>query len=97
MPKETELRIGGKSYRLAVDDGQEQRLRQVAAYFDGFVTRLAQTGTMDRDRLLVLASLMMADEALTARQAAESELQTLHAFQASLADRIERMADSLGA
>lgn len=55
--------INGRSYDLTCDDGEEDHLRQLAAYVDGRVTELVTTtGQIGDLRLLVLASLMVADE-----------------------------------
>ncbi|MEZ5648499.1 MAG: cell division protein ZapA [Alphaproteobacteria bacterium] len=55
--------INGKSYRVACDDGQESHLLALAALVDSRVTELVSSiGQIDHTRLLVMASLLIADE-----------------------------------
>jgi cell division protein ZapA len=62
--------IGGRGYQIACDPGQEQRIRDLAAYIDGkvagFAAQFAQAG---ETRLLVLAALVIADELSDANEA----------------------------
>lgn len=57
------IMINGRDYQVACDDGQEQHVKMLANSIDdrvrGLATRMGQTGD---NMLLVLASLMMADE-----------------------------------
>jgi cell division protein ZapA len=55
--------INGRSYPVACDDGQEDRIRKLADYVSGKVSDFAKTaGQVGEARLLVLASLVLADE-----------------------------------
>ena len=95
MASEIEVKIGNKPYRLAVDDGQENRVRSVAGTFDTFVKKMQSAGgsSMERDRVLVLAGIMMADEFQSWREDAEIEERTTEAFHNNLADRLEKLLD----
>lgn len=55
--------INGREYQVACDDGQEEHLRRLAQEVDERVRQLGYTmGQAGESLLLVLASLMMADE-----------------------------------
>ena len=55
--------INGKSYRIACDDGEEPYLLTLAELVDKRVTQLVSSiGQIDHTRLLVMASLVIADE-----------------------------------
>jgi cell division protein ZapA (FtsZ GTPase activity inhibitor) len=96
MAKQIEVRIGKAPYRLNVEQGQEDRLREVALMLDGYVSGLqdAFAGRVDRDQILVLASLQMADEFYSLKKEAESQTTTLEAFHNTLAERLEKLVTS---
>ena len=55
--------INGRIYQIACDDGQEANLTRLANYVDKRVGELvAAVGQVGDDRLLVMASLLVADE-----------------------------------
>ncbi|RCK50375.1 hypothetical protein TH25_12370 [Thalassospira profundimaris] len=57
------VRINGRSYDVACEDGQEERLGQLAAYVDERVGEIAHmVGQIGEQRLLVMTSLLIADE-----------------------------------
>ena len=57
------LSINGRSYEVACDDGQEERLQGLASYLDMRVGELTeQMGQVGELRLLVMAALLVADE-----------------------------------
>ncbi len=57
------VRINGRSYDVACEDGQEDRLGQLAAYVDERVAEIANmVGQIGEQRLLVMTSLLIADE-----------------------------------
>ena len=61
---EVSVIVNGRSYHMACEDGQETHLRQLAASLDTQVSELVKTvGQIGDARLLVIAALMMADEA----------------------------------
>ncbi len=62
MP-EVDLTINGRSYRVACEEGEEERLSRLGAYIDDRVEVLvAQIGQVGDARLLVMTGLMIADE-----------------------------------
>lgn len=58
---EVSLLINGKSYSLACDDGQEQRILDLGQFIDEKAKALGAGGMTDNHRLM-LTSLMIADE-----------------------------------
>ena len=55
--------VNGKSYQVACDDGQEERVRGLAKHLDEKVAAFAQKlGQMGEARLLLLAGIAVADE-----------------------------------
>ena len=97
---QVEITINGREYRIACEDGQEGHLTDLAAYIDGKITELVGgVGQIGDTRLMVMASLLVADELSdtrddleAARQAAGS--QAADRFDA-LASRIEALAETL--
>jgi len=60
---ELSLSINDRQYTVACDDGQEAHLRTLAAHIDEHVRDLAASiGQVGESRLLVMASLLVADE-----------------------------------
>jgi cell division protein ZapA len=57
------ITINGRIYEIACDDGQEDHLARLGTYIDSKVTELAgSVGQVGDARLLVMASLLLADE-----------------------------------
>jgi cell division protein ZapA len=62
MP-EISLNINERSYQVTCDDGQEEHLRKLASHLDERIEGLVgAVGQVGEGRLLVMASLMVADE-----------------------------------
>ncbi|MDD9912349.1 MAG: cell division protein ZapA [Alphaproteobacteria bacterium] len=92
MNQQISLLIGGKTYRLAVGDGQETRLKHVAQRVDQLIADLKNKAPdMDRDHMVVLAAIQLADDLLTTEQARETEQKNISAFNKSLAERLEKL------
>ena len=101
--------INGRKYAIACDDGQEAHLSRLAAYVDRRIGELvAAVGQVGDAHLLVMASLLVADELSDAYteietpgatdEGAETRRQTekqLTSGMESLADRIEGIAERL--
>jgi cell division protein ZapA len=59
--------VNGRPYDIACDDGQEEHVRGLAAYLDERVADLVgDIGQVGDARLLVMASLLVADELVEA-------------------------------
>ena len=70
------LSINERSYQVTCDEGQESHLRKLAGHLDERIQDLvAAVGQVGEGRLLVMASLMVADELFEAYK----ELHTLQA------------------
>jgi cell division protein ZapA (FtsZ GTPase activity inhibitor) len=97
MSKELDVQVGGRAYRVAVEEGQESRVKAIAKHFDDITARLRASGgsQIDRDRLLVLSGLMLADEYYTLRDKFETDTKALTAFQNSMAERLENLVTKL--
>lgn len=55
--------IAGKTYPLTCAEGDQDRLRKLAAYVDGKATELTgQLGHVSETRLLLMAAVLIADE-----------------------------------
>ena len=65
--------INGRSYQIACDDGQEAHLKRLGNYIDKRIAELvASVGQIGDARLLVMASLLIADEMSDAYSKLES-------------------------
>lgn len=75
--------INGRKYPIACDDGQEAHLSRLASYVDNRMQELvAAVGQVDHTRLLVMVSLLVADELSDAY----SELETAKSNGKTVAD-----------
>ena len=69
MP-EVHLTINGRSYPVACKEGEEARLKELALYIDRKTAEFVrQHGQIGEARLLVLATLVIADELAEAQAA----------------------------
>lgn len=60
---EVDVTIGGRSYRLACDDGQEAHLRKLSARLDAEARSFAGAAAqIPESRLLLMSALMVADQ-----------------------------------
>jgi cell division protein ZapA len=99
--------INGRKYQIACDNGQEAHLARLGTYIDKRVGELvAAVGQVGDARLLVMASLLIADELSDAyaeleklgvsnRAAARAAEEAFGARVETLAKRIEDIAASL--
>ncbi|MFZ2620144.1 MAG: cell division protein ZapA [Alphaproteobacteria bacterium] len=91
--KEVTLNIGGRPYRLTVPENQHARLQTAATRIDtAFETLRRSAPDMERDRVMVLAALQMADDMLQHQAEREQEQSTIAAFNATLAEKLEKLA-----
>ncbi len=109
---EVSVSINGNQFNIACDDGQEQRVVDLANFVDSRVKEIAGSGAGSNEKhLLVLTSIVMADELFDMRDAAaangnktplnglqitnEDEGQIVNAID-QMAERIEKIAGGLG-
>jgi len=99
MPQ-VEISIGGRSFEVACQAGEEQFLQSAAALLDSEASHLAdQMGRMPEARMLLMAGLMLADKtvgmdsklskAQTEVEALRKELKDLRSQPAPAPERIE--------
>ena len=85
-----DVNINGRQFRMACEDGQEDRLSQLAAGLDARIEDLRQRfGDVGEARLTIMAAMMTADELIEARagiRALEAELHAIRAASATAAD-----------
>jgi cell division protein ZapA len=63
------VRVNGRQYRMACDDGAEQRVLELASHVDAIVQDLkGGFQHVQDDRLFLMAALMMADQLNDVRQ-----------------------------
>ena len=96
------LNINGKDYGIACDDGQEQRVMDLAHYIDEKVKAMVQSGAAKTENhALVLASLVIADEHFDILESATSAHATsgmsIHVEQKRQAEEEARIAHSISA
>ena len=83
MP-ELDVMIGGRSFQVSCQPGEEHFLRSAAAMLDAEATPIvAQLGRLPETKLLLMAGLMLADKTA----AVEDELRSLRARVAELEAR----------
>lgn len=86
MP-EIGINVGGKEFRVACQEGEEEFLRTAAAMLDAEATPLVrQIGKMPDARMLLMAGLMLADKAAGTEE-------SMRGLQASLAERDAKIAE----
>tara|TARA_B100000459_G_scaffold146799_1_gene114015 strand:+ start:1048 stop:1404 length:357 start_codon:yes stop_codon:yes gene_type:complete len=57
------IQINGRSYQIACEDDQEDHLRRLAEFLESRLQDVvSMVGQVGQDRLLVMASLLIADE-----------------------------------
>lgn len=102
---EVNITIANKQYSIACDEGQEQRVVDLAAYVDSRVKEIAAMGAGSNDsHLLVLNSIMMADELMDAQsgnannnQAELNSLSITQEDEAAITNAIDQMAERINA
>lgn len=92
-----DVTLNGRIYPIACEDGQEPRVLEIAAYLDGLIgeVRKAVRNVTDM-HLLVMASLMVADELFDARDRIAS-LTPPPGEADAVADAVERLAGKVEA
>jgi cell division protein ZapA len=86
--------VNGRQYDVGCDDGQEDQLRQLADYVNTRMSEMVEAvGQIGEARLLLMASLLLADELSEAR----AELELKRAAPVEGADAADRAQDELGA
>ena len=101
---EIAITIGGRRYPISCDDGQEEHAARLAAYVDKRARELSNAvGRVSEAKLLVMTSLVIADELTDARdeldrlqsQAKIAEWKARSDAEAALAERYAPLIDAL--
>ena len=88
--------INGRSYRIACEDGQEEHLKHLSGYVSEKVKDLVgAVGQIGDTRLLVMASLLIADELSDTRAELIETRQELDGIQADAEDVLAGRLDNL--
>ncbi len=96
--------IAGRTYRMSCEDGEEQRIEQLARYVEGKIMSMRDGfGEIGEQRIVVMAALAIADEATDARGKAlametdvvalRAELDAARKANAALAARVAEALD----
>lgn len=95
MPQ-IDVSIHGRRYPVVCEPGQESRVAALAAKVDGIVRQIASSGGLANEaQLLVLASLVLADEA--SENAAESGSGEVSPALLSALDRVAARIETIAA
>lgn len=82
--------VNGRTYQVACDDGQESHLVDLARYIDSKVADLAKTmGQVGDARLILMASLLIADELSEAMDSVDSLKRTLEQSREEVSNEAE--------
>ena len=96
---QVDINLDGRTYQVACEDGQEERVSELAQLINGHMQRQRLSGDLHNAshiRLLVMTSLLLADEMVDLRHTVEaverdSERRATAALEQA-ADRIEAIA-----
>ena len=103
------ITINGRGFGISCEDGQEQRVLDLSQYVDSRLKDISKAGAATNEsHLLVLTSLLLADEIFDLRQDVGSMNENLQSAEANqneeaavahaiedLADRIDRIASRI--
>lgn len=93
MAHSVEVSIGHKTYRLAVEQGQEQRIKGLAARVDAIVNELRHAAPdMDRDSVLVLTAMQLVADLAATQDELDTQGTAVGRFHRILAERLETLA-----
>ncbi|GAA5079068.1 cell division protein ZapA [Maritalea mobilis] len=93
MP-EVEIEIGGRTFTVACQEGEEPYLRAAAKMLDTEATVvLGQIGRMPSDRMLLMAGLMLADKTAALEDELRETQAKVGAQEKALRSAEERLAD----
>lgn len=96
---QVEIKINGRDYRIACEDGQEAHLSNLAKYLDGKVNELVEeVGQIGDTSLMVMAGLLITDELSDTRdELEEARNETARETQSAIDTTEERVAAQVDA
>jgi len=98
---EVNINISGRNYGISCQDGQEQRVNDLGQYVDTRIKEISKAGAAANEtHLLVLTTLMLADEIFEQRENGasapqaqpEAQNQNEHTNEEEVADAINTLA-----
>ena len=91
---QVEIKINGRDYRIACEDGQESHLSNLAKYLDGKVGELVdEVGQIGDTSLMVMAGLLVTDELSDTRDELEAfRNQAARETQSAIDDTEDKLA-----
>ncbi|MBN42253.1 MAG: cell division protein ZapA [Alphaproteobacteria bacterium] len=96
---QVEIKINGRDYRIACEDGQETHLSNLATYLDEKVNELVEeVGQIGDTSLMVMAGLLITDELSDSREELkEARDDAARESQSAVDDTEERVATQIDA
>lgn len=89
--------IAGRTYRMSCDDGEEQRIEELAQFVESKIQSMRESfGEIGEQRITVMAALTIADEAKEARAKAIAKDAEIAALRAEL-EAARKANDSVSA
>lgn len=86
--------IAGRTYRMSCEDGEEQRIEELARYVESKIESMrASFGEIGEQRIIVMSALSIADEATDARAKAKAMETEIAALRAEL-DAVRKANDA---
>jgi cell division protein ZapA len=103
MPATVTVSVVGRSYEIGCDDGQEERVRKLAADIDRRANELLKSvGAVGEGRILFMTALLIADELADLKVTVDRERQAageadlaVAAGVTALARRVDAIAERL--
>ncbi len=84
--------IGGRNYRMACDDGQEEHLMKLARELDQKISHLREAfGEIGDTRLTVMAAIMVSDELSETKRRVRGLEQEVEGLKEARVASVERM------
>jgi cell division protein ZapA len=93
MPATVTVSVAGRSYEIGCDEGQEDRVRKLAADIDRRASDLLKSvGQVGEGRILFMTALLIADELADMRVALERERSVAVQSDSIVADGVTALA-----
>ena len=98
MPVTVTVSVIGRSYEIGCDEGQEERVRKLAADIDKRANELLKSvGSVGEGRIMFMTALLLADENADLKAALEAEGRAAAETDTAVAGGINALAKRLDA